>query len=133
MKNNRRFIFYIVYIILGATLFILGLLEILDSFWSGMGGALVAMGSIRMVLFLRYRNDESYWEKQEIEIKDERNQFIRNKAWSWAGYLFVLISAISTIIFKLSGQELLSTAAGFAVCIIITLYWICYLIIKNKY
>lgn len=133
MKNNRRMIAYIVYIIFGAVLMVLGTLEVVDSFWSGMGGALIAMGIIRVIQILRYSNDESYREKKKIEENDERNHFIRNKAWAWAGYLFVLITAISTIVFKLMGQEVLSMAAGFAVCILVLLYWICFLVLRKKY
>jgi len=133
MKNDRRIVACIIYIFLGAALLTLGVLEILDSFWSGMGGALIAMGIIRMIQILRYSKDESYREKWDVETQDERNHFIRNKAWAWAGYLFVLIAAICTIVFKLLGQELLSMAASFAVCILVLLYWICFLVLKKKY
>lgn len=133
MKNNKRIILSIVYIVIGATLFVSGIMELTDSFWSGMGGALIAVGTVRMVQFFRLRNDEEYREKQNVEINDERNRFIRNKAWAWAGYIFVLVAVISTIAFKLFGQELLSVAASTSVCLIITLYWICYLILKKKY
>ena len=133
MKIDRRIIVNILYIVLGGILFGLGFSEILDSFWSGMGGALIAVGTIRTIHILRYSQDESYREKKEIEAKDERNQFIRNKAWAWAGFLFVLITAISTIVFKLLGQELLSMVAGFAICILMVLYWVCYLVLKRKY
>ena len=133
MKNDRRTVACIIYIILGVALMVLGMLEVVDSFWSGMGGALIAVGVVRMIHILRYHNDESYRENMEIEMKDERNHFIRNKAWAWAGYLFVLITAISTIVLKLLGQDLLSIAAGFAVCILVLLYWVCYLVLKKKY
>ena len=133
MKNDRRIVACIIYIILGVALMVLGMLEVVDSFWSGMGGALIAVGVVRMIHILRYHNDESYRENMEIEMKDERNQFIRNKAWAWAGYLFVLIAAISTIVLKLLGHDLLSIAAGFAVCILVLLFWGCYLVLKKKY
>lgn len=133
MKNDRRIVACIIYIILGVALMVLGMLEVVDSFWSGMGGALIAVGVVRMINILRYHNDESYRENMEIEMKDERNHFIRNKAWAWAGYLFVLITAIFTIVLKLLGQDLLSIAAGFAVSILVLLYWICYLVLKKKY
>ena len=133
MKNDRRIVACIIYIILGVALMVLGMLEVVDSFWSGMGGALIAVGVVRMIHILRYHNDESYRENMEIETKDERNQFIRNKAWAWAGYLFVLNAAISTIVLKLLGQDLLSIAAGFVVCVLMLLYWVCYLVLKKKY
>ena len=133
MKLDRRIIAYVLYVILGAVLLGFGLAGALDSFWSGMGSALMAVGVIRIAHLLRYRKDEAYREEKEIEAKDERNQFIRNKAWAWAGYLFVLIAAISTIVFKLLGQDLLSGVAGFALCILVILYWICYLVLRKKY
>ena len=133
MKNNRRMIVFIIYLLLGAGLMALGVAGVLDSFWSGMGGALIAVGVIRMIRFFRYSKDESYREKMEIETKDERSRFIRNKAWAWAGYLFVLIAAVSTIVLKLVGQELLSMAASIAICVLLVLYWGCYLVLQKKY
>ena len=133
MKNDRRIAAYIVYIIFGVVLMILGMLEVLDSFWSGMGGALIAVGAGRVIQFLRYNKDESYREKWDVESQDERNRFIRNKAWAWAGYLFVFIAAICTIAFKVLGQDLLSRVAGFAICILMLLYWICYMVLKKNY
>ena len=69
----------------------------------------------------------------EIEEKDERNHFIRNKAWAWAGYLFVMIMAVATIVFKIVGQETLMMAASSSVCLVLTLFWVSYLILKRKY
>ena len=133
MKNSKRSVAYIIYIVLGVALLVLGMLDVLDSFWSGMGGALIAVGAIRAIQLLRYSKDESYREKWDVEVQDERNRFIRNKAWAWAGYLFVLIAAICTFVFKLLGQDLLSMAASFAVSILVLLYWICYMILRKKY
>lgn len=133
MKLDKRSIAYVLYIILGAVLLGFGFAGVLDSFWSGMGSALIAVGVIRLALLLRYCKDEAYREEKEIEAKDERNQFIRNKAWAWAGYLFVLIAAIATIALKLLGQDLLSRVAGFALCILMILYWLCYLVLRKKY
>ena len=47
--------------------------------------------------------------------------------------LFVLIAAFGSIIFKIIGMDLYSMAAGFAVCLLITLYWISYVILRRKY
>jgi len=133
MKNSRRIVAYMIYIALGACLIALGVMEIVDSFWSGMGGALIVMGVMRVIQFLRYSKDESYREKWDVETQDERNRFLRNKAWAWAGYLFVLLAAVCTIAFKVMGQDLLSMAASFAVSMLVLLYWICYLVLKRKY
>ena len=133
MRISRRILANIVYIVLGVILFGLGLAGTLDSFWSGMGGALISVGVVRMIHMLRYAKDEAYRQEMTIEATDERHQFLRNKAWAWAGYLFVLLSAILTIVLKLLGQDLLSVAAGFAVCVLVLLYWVCYLALKKKY
>ena len=133
MKNSRRMAACIIYILAGVALTVLGILKIVDSFWSGMGGALIAVGVLRTIQILRYSKDEDYREKWNVETQDERNHFIRNKAWAWAGYLFVLIAAVCTVVFRLLGQELLSMAASFSVCILVLLYVICYLILKKKY
>lgn len=133
MKNNRKIIAYIILIVLGIVLIGLGFTEISDPFWSGMGGALIAVGVIRIIQFLRYRKDEAYREKVSVELTDERNRFIRNKAWAWSGYAFVLIAAVATIALKIAGQDLLSMAASFAVCLILVLYCICFVILNRKY
>lgn len=133
MKQDKRIIANTIYIVLGVAFLVLGILEVIDAFWSGMGSALIAIGTLRIVQFYRFRKDETYREKVEIELKDERNQFLRIRAWSWAGYLFILIAAVSTIVFKLLGQDLLSIAAGAAVCLMILLYWFSYLILQKKY
>lgn len=133
MKKDRRIIACIIYTVIGITLLVLGILEIVDSFWSGMGGALIAIGVLRTIQILRYNKDEAYREKWNVEAQDERNRFIRNKAWAWAGYLFVLTAAICTVVFRLLGQELLSMAASFAVCILVLLYWGSYWVLKKKY
>ncbi len=133
MRKHKGIIAGTVYIFLGAILLWLGFTEVIDPFWSGMGSALMAVGVVRIVQLYRFRNNESYREKVETEKTDERSHFLRNKAWAWAGYLFVLMAAASTIVFKLLGQDLLCIAAGFAVCLMMLLYWICYVILRNKY
>ena len=133
MKNDRRIIVSGIYIILGMVLFALGLMEIVDAFWNGMGAALIVVGVIRLAQFFRFRKDEAYREKVETETTDERNRFIRNKAWAWSGYLFVIIAAVSTIVFRVMGQELISRVAGFAICVLLILYWGSYLVLQKKY
>ena len=133
MKLDRRIIAYVLYIILGAVLLGFGFAEVLDSFWSGMGSALIVVGVIRITNIVRYRKDEAYREEKEIEAKDERNQFIRNKAWAWAGYIFVLAAGCGTIVFKLLGREDLMMFCSFSVCFLIVTYWLCWLYLKKKY
>ena len=131
--KNRRIVAYSMFIALGIVLIGLGFTEISDPFWSGMGGALIAVGVIRIVQFFRYRKDEAYREKVAVEMTDERNRFIRSKAWAWSGYAFVLIAAVATVALKIAGQDLLSMAASFAVCLIVVMYCIFFMILNKKY
>ena len=132
MKNKRN-IYPAICLLLGLPLMGMSIAGLLDEFWSGMGSALVIVGAMRLLRNFRLSKNEDYREKMEIQATDERLRFIRNKAWAWAGYLFILIAAVSVIVLKLLGRELLSLAASGAVCLMLTLYWISFLILKKKY
>ena len=133
MKHNRRILTYILFILFGVAMWILGLRGIVDEFWSGMGTALLLIGILRLIRMYRFQKDETYREQVEIATTDERNQFIRSRAWAWTGYLFILITGSSVLILKLMGQDLLSQAASWAVCLMLLLYWSTYHILKKKY
>ena len=133
MKQDKRIILSIIWILLGAVLIGLAFAEKVDTFWNGMGSALLIMGVLQILRFRRFNKNEDYRERVEVERNDERNRFIQNKAWAWTGYLFVLIAAVSCIVLKIAGQELLSMVAGMAVCLMVVLYWISYLILRKKY
>lgn len=133
MKYEKKIYLDIIYIILGAALLGCGIFGILDSFWSGMGGALIGIGAIRVFQFVKFRKNPEYREKIEIESKDERNKFIGTRAWAWSGYAFVMLNAIGTIAFKIAGNEILSQFCAFSVCIVLVLYWISYIFLRRKY
>ena len=133
MKANRKFIICIFYILIGAVLIGLDIANIVDEFWSGMGAGLIVVSVLQMLRIYRFNKNEEYREKVETEIKDERNRFIRNKAWAWAGYLFILISPVAVIVFRVTGQELLSTFSSVSLCIMLVLYWVAFFILRKKY
>ena len=133
MKINRRVIFYIFWCLAGILLIGLGIAGTVDSFWSGMGSAMIVMSAFRLVRIYRYRKDEIFREAVDTAVSDERNHFLRGKAWAWAGYLFILIAGVSVIVLKIAGQELLSFAASWAVCLMLVLYWGSWLILRKKY
>ena len=133
MKITKKLISYILTIAVGATLLTLAIAGVLDSFWGGIGASLLVMSILRLSQLYLYKTDKAYHEKMDTEVSDERNRFLRNKAWAWAGYLFVLIAAVCTIVFKVMEQELLWQATGLSMCLIVTLYWISFLILRKKY
>ena len=131
--NTKRLIASIVEIVLGIVLWICGVFGIIDSYWSGMGAGLMGVGIVFLIRSIRYKRDPEYKEEYDIEITDERNKFIRLKAWSWAGYLFVMIAAVASITFKLMGREDLMMFCSGSVCLVVLLYWGSYVVLKNKY
>ena len=57
---SKRIYLSIFWIIVGAALFAAGFFEKIDSFWSGMGGALIGVGIVETIRWARYRNDPEY-------------------------------------------------------------------------
>lgn len=131
--NKRRMLTSVVWIALGAVLFGCGIAGIVDEFWSGMGGGLLGVGIFQMIRMIRYQRNETYKEAVDTAMSDERNRFIANKAWAWAGYWYVLIGAVGTLVFRLVGMEELSVFSGFSICLILVLYWFSYLWLRKKY
>lgn len=137
MKPNRnvryRWILSIIYIVLGVSLIVCHLLKMVDDYWSGMGAALTVVGVLQLLRLIRYKTNPQYKESTDTAVRDERNRFLSTKAWSWAGYLYVMLAAIGSIVFKLLNQETLMFAASGSICLILILYWLTYLILRKKY
>lgn len=131
--KNKRLIANIAEVAIGLVLTVCGYTGLVDAYWSGMGTALVVVGCIMLFRQFRYQTNSEYKEKVDVEIKDERNKYLRNLAWAWTGYLFVMIAAFGSIIFKVLGMEVYSVAAGFAVCLLITIYWITFIVLRKKH
>ena len=137
MKPNRniryRWILAVIYGVIGVSLVVCNLLNMVDDYWSGMGAAFLAIGVLQLIRLIRYKTNSRYKEETDTAVNDERNRFLSTKAWSWAGYLYIMIAAVSSVMFKLANQETLMFAASGSVCIILVLYWISYLIVRKKY
>ena len=133
MRSNKRLIASIVEIVLGAILLVCNLAGLLDEFWSGMGVALIVVGGLLLLRQIKYKTNESYRESVDVEVNDERNKYISMKAWSWAGYLFVLIAAVAAIVLKIVGRDELVHIASGSVCLIVVLYWLAYVVLRRKY
>lgn len=133
MMKEKKYLVSVVYIVIGAILIALSFAGKVDSFWNGMGSGLLVIGVIQLIRFYRLNKDEAYREKMEIEINDERNHYIRNKAWAWAGYLFVMIMAVACIILKIVGQDEMSLVASGALCLVLVLFWVSYMVLQRKY
>ena len=131
--NKKHLAVYIIEILAGIVLLGLGVAGKLDEFWSGMGGALIGVGGMNLIRIIRYQKNEEYRENVNTQRNDERNQFLHMKAWQLTAGWFVMIAAIGTFVFKFTGREDLMMLCSGGVCLMITLYWVCFLYLKKKY
>ena len=123
----------VAWVIIGAILIGLAFAGKVDEFWNGIGSAFVVVGSLQLLRFRRFNKNEAYREKVEIECGDERLKYIRLKAWGWAGYLYVLITGVMILVFKVMGQDVWSFAASVGVIVLLLLFWVSYMVLKKKY
>lgn len=130
---RKNIYFSALWIMLGGILFLCGVFEVVDSYWSGMGGAFLAVGILQALRIHRIHSNPTYREKVERANKDERNRFLSGRAWAWAGYLFVVTAAVGSIVFKMMGRDDLMQLASGGVCLILVFYWLSYLYLSRKY
>ena len=126
----KRMIACIVEIAIGIALWIWGVMGTADGYWSGMGGALIGMGIVQLIRSIRYQTDQKYRENMDVEAADERNRFLGMKAWSWAGFYYMVIVGVGSVALKIAGFGLYSVFAGSSVCLIALLYWLSYLYLR---
>lgn len=133
MKYGKKIFLSIFWVLLGAVLVGCELAGLVDTFWSGMGAAFLVVGALQIFRQIKYRTDESYKERVDVAMEDERNKFIRGRAWAWAGYLFVLVSAVGSIGLRLAGREDMATLAACGMSLLVLLYAGSYLVLSRKY
>ena len=132
--NNKRLALSIFWMILGAVLIGLTIGGVIDSsLYSGMGGALCAVGALQVCRNLKYRKDAEYRKKIDVEAGDERLRYLRMNAWAWTGYAVVLIEALGGVVATIAGWETVRLILSCSVCLILIVYWVSYLILSKRY
>lgn len=132
--NKRKLIISIMWIVVGIVLLVLEFAGILDQpVYSGMGGGFLGVGLMQTVRNVRYHSDEAYKEKIDIAGQDERNRYLRMKAWSWAGYLFVLGAGVISVVLMVTGKMQQGQIISYCLCAVLVLYWIAYMVLQRKY
>lgn len=133
MKYSRRIVLSIAWILVGAVTIALGVMGILDEFFSGFGGALLAVGILQLIRHIRYKTNVEYKEKIDTEINDERNKFLSGRAWAWTGYIMILATAVGAIVFRIMGEDELCSLCATAISLMAIIYFVAYMILKRKY
>lgn len=131
--NKRKLYISIMWVILGIALILMDIIGVINNpICSGIGGGWLAIGIMQIYKNVKYHSDEEYREKIDISYEDERNRYIRMKAWSWAGYLFIIVAAIVSIVLAVMKMTLISQILGYCICAVLVFYWIAYIILQKK-
>ena len=133
MKYGRKIYLSIFWVVLGAVMAACGLAGAIDGVWGTTGFTLMVVGGLQIFRQLKYRTNEEYREQVDVALEDERNRFIRSKAWAWAGYLFVVIAAVFSIALRVVGKAELADMAACGVALLVFLYWASYMVLRRKY
>ena len=133
MKHIKPISLSIFWVVLGAVLVVCHLTKLIEDYWFSMGIAFIIVGILQIIRHIRYKTDSEYRENRDVATHDERNKFIANKAWAWAGYFYVIIAAVGSIVCKVLGREDLMMFCSYSVCFIMVLYWLSWLWLRRKY
>ncbi len=132
--NNKKLVINIALLITGIAIWVLAFMgKIPADLWSGIGAALIVIEVLQIMRNLKYQKDSEYKKKIDIEVSDERNSYIRMKAWSWAGYLFILGAAALSLVFFIRGQTQIGQVLCYCMCANLIIYYAAYLILSRKY
>ncbi len=132
--TNRKLVVNAVLLLAGIVIWTLAFLgKIPAEMWSGIGAALVVIEALQIRRNLKYRTDPEYKKKIDIEASDERNAYIRMKAWSWTGYIFILGAAAISLVLFLTGQTLAGQILNYCMCASLLIYYVTYLVLSRKY
>ena len=132
--NNKTLALNICILFFGIALWGLSFAEKLPSdSWGACGVILVVIEAFRTAQNIKYRTDAEYKKKIDIEALDERNSYIRMKAWSVTGYVFVIGAALISIVLYLTGKNEAGQILSYCVCAEMLIYYVSYLILGRKY
>lgn len=133
-KLKTRLYLAIAYIVIGALIVLVAnIYNAADSFFSTFGLVLAVCGVVRIRNHFIITKDEESIRKQEITETDERTVMIVHKARSMTFILYVMVSCVAVIALMIAGQEQMAQLISYSVCILIAIYWACYLYFKKKY
>ncbi|MDO4805618.1 MAG: hypothetical protein Q4A07_00065 [Coriobacteriales bacterium] len=136
MTVKNRVAWYVAYVVGGAVLFVLGMLDVSgngDQYLCGIGGGLVGVGAIRLVQEARRVKDPAYAKRLEVNASDERNVFVAGKSAQITFKWSILGLAIANIVLRPFGYHLVANVLGVVMCMELVVYWVSYLVLSRRY
>lgn len=132
-KLKIRLFCAIFFLALGIALIIISnVIRPANDFLSMFGLGMAVVGIARIRNHFRITKSEETIRKQEIAETDERNVYVSNKARSIAFYIYVLVICLAVIVFHFLGKQEIASFLSYSVCLLLTIYWIVYLIVRKK-
>ena len=132
-KLKIRLYLGISYIISGiAMIIIFNLVNTGIEFLSSLGLVIIVLGIVKIKHYMLITKNDETLKRQQITETDERNIAISNKAKSIAFIAYIIIACIASIVLQILKETQLAFLIFISVCILITIYWISYWIIRKK-
>lgn len=98
MKLKEQKKFGILWLSIGAALFLAGLLLGETEYGSGFGGGLTAVGLVRLLRVRRLSRDPEKAADYDASLKDERTVYISNKARSMTLFICVFVQLAASML-----------------------------------
>lgn len=133
MYSKRKMIWYTFILAAGIVLIVLSCIGTLDSFWSGFGGGIAAVGLVRLINGVKYRRDPGLAKQMDVSQKDERVSFIAIRARAWAFHISALGSAAAVLVLKLMGSEELAMCVSLVLCGMLVVYSAVFAALQRRY
>lgn len=137
MKLKEQKKFGILWLSIGAALFLAGLLlgeTEYGSYISGFGGGLTAVGLVRLLRVRRLVRDPERAADYEASLRDERTAYVANKARSTAFFVSIYVQlAVGLLSILAFGQPLVGQVLCGLTCLQSLLYTVFYWRFDKKY
>lgn len=133
MKNGHMF-FHIIMLAAGLAIGIVNaLMPESNIALISLGAGLFAYGLASVIRDIRYRTNPGRAKQVEIRNRDERNIYIAEKARSLSFIITILVLCVLGTAFQLLGQQSYGQLCLFIVCGACILYYVLYLVLRNRY
>ncbi len=133
-KLRKRLYYAIGYVVIGTILILLQFTgSVSNEMSSCFGTAFAVCGIVRIVQYVRLISNKNRMEQREIAEKDERNIMLWEKARSWAFGIYILLAGCTIMVLYAIHLEFAGQIIAYALCALVFIYWVCYMIVRRKY
>ncbi len=131
-KLKLRLCLAVLYTVLGIISIVIYALYKENTVLFTFGAAFTAMGILRIASYLRITKDSESIRAKKIAETDERNIAIIGRAKSLAFGIYTFGAAITVIVLELAGKNDLASVIALALCPLIFIYWLSYIILQKR-